>query len=61
MYQKTYPPTPPLSTRAEVEMITAANARHAAALPLDRLAEAIEAVAADINRLADKLPAAGEP
>ena len=39
MYQKTHPPTPPLSTRAEVEMITAANARHAAALPLDRLAE----------------------
>ena len=51
----------PLSSRDEVTQIVAANARHAAAPPLDRLAEAIEAVAADINRLADKLPAAGEP
>ena len=47
----------PQSTRESVERIKADHERHAAALPLDRLAEAIEAVAADINRLADKVPA----
>ena len=51
---KTYPPTPPLSTREHVEMITAENAL-AAAAP-DRLADMLEAVAAEVDRLADKLP-----
>ena len=54
---KTYPPAPTLSTRAEVEMITAANARHAAALPLDRLADLIERLAEGVAALAAKPPA----
>jgi hypothetical protein len=51
---KTYRPTPPLSTRDEVEMITAANA--AAAAAPDRLAALLERLAAEAARLADKLP-----
>jgi hypothetical protein len=46
-----------LSTRQHVEMITASNARHAAAaLPLGRAADLLEAVAEDVTRLAAKLP-----
>ena len=41
-------------------MITAANARHAAALPLERLADALEVMAAEVDRLADKLPAVSQ-
>ena len=53
---KTYEATPHRFARDEVTQIVAANARHAAAPPLDRLADALEAMAADIDRLAAKVP-----
>jgi hypothetical protein len=52
---KTYPQTTPLSTRESVEMITASNARHAAAPPLE-LAVALERLAAEVDRLAEMVP-----
>ena len=50
----------PQSTRDAVTAIVRENARHAAAAPLERLADALEAVAAEVDRLAAKLPASGE-
>ena len=44
---KTYEALPHLSTRQEVERIVAENARHAAAPPLERLADALEVMAAE--------------
>ena len=51
----------PLSSRDEVTQIVAANARHAAAPPLELAADMIAAMADEIAALAAKLPAAGEP
>jgi hypothetical protein len=51
---KTYPPTPPVSTRAEVERICAENALHADAP--DRFAALLDRLVDEVDRLADKLP-----
>jgi hypothetical protein len=55
---KTYPQTPPISTRESVEAIKAANAAGAAAPPVERNAGQLERLADDVAALADQPPAA---
>jgi hypothetical protein len=57
MYDKIYPPLPPISSRDEITAIVAANAL-AQPLPLERLVVALDRAAADLERLGDKLPEA---
>lgn len=56
----TFAETTPVSTRDDVERICAAQQFASAAAPFAWAVDALDRAAVDINRLADKLPAAGE-
>jgi hypothetical protein len=48
------------STAQQVEAIKADFERHAAAPPLERVADALDQAAAELDRPADKLPAVSQ-